>query len=164
MYILQIPPSALWEGQNQLYFFTGILAAVGLASLVYGRGSDERAARAVEVLDESLGIEVKQKDMWRIMRAVEQMPPFVVEKYVSTNLNGVEWFEDQVRDYKSKLNDADLLKIRKVMETPVPELQNLMENLYKETKLEQFKILAEPEAQELITINLEELKKILFEE
>ena len=164
LYILQIPPSALWEGQNQLYFFTGILAAVGLASLVYGRGSDERAARAVEVLDESLGIEVKQKDMWRILRAVEQMPPFVVEKYVSTNLNGVEWFKDQIMDYQTKLDDEDLLKIKKVMETPVPELQNLMEKLYGETKLEQFKILAGPEAQDLIVINLEELKKILFEE
>ena len=111
-----------------------------------------------------MGIEVKQKDMWRILRAVEQMPPFVVDKYVSTNLNGVEWFKDQIMDYKAKLDDEDLLKIRKFMETPVPELQNLMEKLYEETKLEQFKILAGPEAQELIVINLEELKKILFEE
>jgi hypothetical protein len=47
---------------------------------------------------------------------------------------------------------------------PVGGLQKVMGMLYEETNLEQFKILAEPEAEELITINLQEFKKILFAE
>ena len=90
LYIGKIPLSALWDGQNQLYFFSAILLAGACASIVYGRGGTEKAARAVQVVDEMMGIEVKQKDMWRILRAVEQMPPFAVNKYVSGNINGVE--------------------------------------------------------------------------
>ncbi|MDO8870777.1 MAG: hypothetical protein Q7V10_08530 [Methanobacteriaceae archaeon] len=164
LYVVKIPLSALWDGQNQLYFFTGILLAGACASIVYGRGGTEKAARAVQVVDEMMGIDVDKKDMWRILRAVEQMPPFAVDKYVSGNINGVEWFEDQIIDYKTKLNDEDLLKIRKVLEMPVGELQKVMEKLYEETNLEQFRILAQPDAEELITINLQELKKILFAE
>lgn len=164
LYIGKIPLSALWESQNQLYFFTGILLAGGLATIVYGRGGTEKSKRAVKVVDEMLGIEVDKKDMWRIIRAVEQMPPFALNKYVSDNINGVEWFEDQILDYKSKLDEEDLLKIKKVLEMPVGELQNILGRLYEETNLDQFKILADPEAEELITINLQELKKILFDE
>lgn len=164
LYVVKIPLSALWESQNQLYFFTGILLAGGLATMVYGRGGTEKAARAVQVVDEMMGIDVDKKDMWRILRAVEQMPPFAVNKYVSGNINGVEWFEDQILDYKTKLNDEDLLKIRKVLEMPVDELQMVMGSLYEETNLEQFKIMAQSDAEELITINLQELKKILFAE
>jgi hypothetical protein len=164
LFIGKIPLSALWDGQNQLYFFSAILLAGACASIVYGRGGTEKAARAVQVVDEMMGIEVKQKDMWRILRAVEQMPPFAVNQYVSGNINGVEWFEDQILNYKTKLTDEDLLKIRKVLEMPVGGLQKVMGMLYEETNLEQFKILAEPEAEELITINLQEFKKILFAE
>lgn len=164
LFIGKIPLSALWDGQNQLYFFSAILLAGACASIVYGRGGTEKAARAVQIVDEMMGIEVKQKDMWRILRAVEQMPPFAVNQYVSGNINGVEWFEDQILNYKTKLTDEDLLKIRKVVEMPVGELQKVMGMLYEETNLEQFKILAEPEAEELITINLQEFKKILFAE
>jgi hypothetical protein len=164
LYFGKIPLSALWDGQNQLYFFTEILLAGACASIVYGRGGTEKAGRAVQVVDEMMGIDVDKKDMWRILRAVEQMPPFAVDKYVSGNINGVEWFEDQILNYKTKLNDEDLLKIRKVLEMPVGELQKVMEKLYEETNLEQFIILAQPDAEELITINLQELKKILFAE
>lgn len=164
LFIGKMPPSALWESQNQLYFFSAILVAGAIASLVYGRGGTERSVRAVKIVDETLGIEVNRKDMWRILRAVEQMPPFVMNKYVSMNINLVEELEDKINDNKSKIDQEDLLKIRKVIETPVPELQNVMEKLYTETKLEHFKILAQPEAEELITINVQELKKLLFDE
>ena len=50
------------------------------------------------------------------------------------------------------------------MDKPVPELQNVLNELYLETDLEQFKILADPNAEHLITLNLEELKRVLFKE
>jgi hypothetical protein len=164
VYIGRIPLSSMWDGQNQLYFFSAVLVAGALASLVYGRGSTERASKAIKVFDESLGIGIKKNDMWKILRAVEQMPPFVVNQYISMDINASKEFEDQIKDYKSKIGDEDLLKIRKIIETPVGELQKVSEKLYTETKLEHFKILAQPEAEPLITINLQELKKILFNE
>lgn len=164
LYIGGIPLSSIWESQNQLYFFSAILAAAALASLVYGRGSTERASRAVKVLDETLDIEVKKNDVWKILRAMEQLPPFVLNQYISMNINAVEEFEDQIKDYKNKIDDEDLLKIRKIIDTPVRELQEVMGKLYSETKLEHFKILAQNEAEELITLNLQELKKVLFDE
>lgn len=160
----QIPISALWESQNQLYFFTAILAAAGLASLVYGRGSTERAAKAAKVLDETMGIKVKKNEMYRILRALEQLPPFVLNQYISMNINAVKEFEDHIKAYKSKIDHEDLLKIKKIIDTPVRELQEVMEKIYTQTKLEHFKIMSQPEAEDLITINLQELKKVLFEE
>jgi len=76
LFIGQITVSDLWKSQNQLYFFSAILIAAALASLVYGRGSTERTSRAVKVLDETMGIKVKKNDMYRILRALEQLPPF----------------------------------------------------------------------------------------
>lgn len=163
-YLAKIPLSSIWEGQNQLYVFSAILASAVLASMVYGRGSNERASNVAKILDESLGIKIKDKDIWRVLRVVEQMHPVLVNKYVSMNINAAEEFKNKIEDYKTKLTDEDLLKIGKIIETPVPELQNLLNELYLETKLEQFKILADPKAESLIELNLEELKRILFNE
>ena len=78
---------------------------------------------------------------------MERIPPFLVKDYVSKNINAVESFKDQIIDYKSQLTDEDMLKIRKIIEMPIPELQNLLDEAYLETNLEQFKILADPNAE-----------------
>jgi hypothetical protein len=161
-YILGYPLSSIRE--HQLYVFLAILAGAVLASFVYGRGSSERASKAAKLLNESLGITIKENDMWRVLRAVEQLPPFVINRYVSMNINAVEEFEGRIDEYKVKLTDEDTLKIKKIIEMPVSELQNVLNDLYLETKLEQFKILAEPKAGPLLELNLRELKRVLFNE
>ncbi len=161
-YLFGYPLSSISE--HQLYVFFTILVSAVFASMVYGRGSKERASKVAVILDESLGISVKEKDIWKILSTLEQLPPYVVKRYVSLNINAVEELEDQIEDYKNKLSDDDLLKIRKIVETPVDELQILLNELYLETKLEQFKILAEPEAEPLIEINVQELKRVIFDE
>lgn len=161
-YILGYPLSSIWD--HQLYVFSAILASAVLASFVYGRGSKERASNVAKLLDESFGIEINEKTIWKVLRTVEQLPPFVINKYVSMNINAIEEFETQIEDYKSQLTDEDLLKIRKIIETPIPELQDILNKLYLETNLEQFKILADPQAEPLIALNLQELKRILFNE
>jgi hypothetical protein len=161
-YILGYPLSSIPE--HQLYVAFGILASAAVASVVYGRGSNERASKASQCVDELLGITVDKKTMWKILRAVEQMPTFVINDYVSKKINAVEAYDDGIKEYKSQLTDEDLSKIRKLVETPIPELQNVMNELYLKTNLEQFKILADPSAEPLITINLVELKKVLFNE
>lgn len=57
-----------------------------------------------------------------------------------------------------------ILKIREIIEKPIPELQSLLEELYLETNLEQFKILADPQAEQLISLNLREIKRVLFDD
>jgi hypothetical protein len=161
-YLAGLPLSSIPE--NQTYAVFAILVSAVLASLVYGRGSKERASVVAEYLNEKLEIEVEGKDIRGLIDLLEKFPPFVINSYVSENINGVKEFEEQIKEQTSHLTEEDLSKIRKVMEMPVPELQNLLNDLYLRTKLEQFKTLGEPKAEPLIALNLKELKKILFNE
>lgn len=161
-YFAGYPLSSILE--HQLYVFFAVLIATVLASMVYGRGSNERAVKAKRCVEESLGVQVKTNDMWRILRGVEQLPPFVIRDYIKKDINGVEAYEEGIKEFKKKLTDENFSDIMGIMDKPVPELQNVLNELYLETDLEQFKILADPSAEHLITMNLEELKRVLFKE
>jgi hypothetical protein len=159
-YVLGYPLSSISE--HQPFAFLAILVSAFLASMVYGRGSSERAAKATKLLNESLGLKLNEKDVWKALRAVEHMPPYAIKKYITLNINAVDEFEVRIKDFTDKLSEKDLLTIKKIIEMPVPELQKILNSLYLETKLEQFKVLAEPEAKHLIELNLSELKRVLF--
>lgn len=148
--------------QNQLYVFFAILVSAILASMVYGRGSKQRASEVANFLNEKLKLGIKGDDISGLLRLLERFPTFVVNSYVSRNINAVKEFETEIKEHTAGLTDEDLLKIRKIIEMPVPKLQNLLNELYVITKMEQFKILASPKAEPLIEINLKELRKILF--
>lgn len=159
-YLARIPISSIWEGQNQLYFFFAVLVSAALASMVYGRGSKQRAEQATDFLSQKLDLEIKEKDMGKLLKLLENFPPYVVNDYVSQNINVVKEFENTIMDNTTQLKGEDLQNIRKILETPVPELQNLLKELYLITGMEQLKILAEPGAEPLIKLNVEELKRI----
>lgn len=161
-YILGYSLSSIWE--HQIYLFFAVLVSAVLASMVYGRGSKERASNVAKILNESLGMDIKEKDVWKLLHTVEQIHPVIVSKYVSLNINAVEEFDNKIEEYKAQLTNEDLLKIREIIEKPIPELQSLLEELYLETNLEQFKILAEPPAEQLISLNLREIKRVLFDD
>lgn len=161
-YITRIPLSSIPESQNQLYLFTAILVSALLASMVYGRGSKQKAFDSAEFLNEKLELEISEKDIEGLLKLLEQFPPFVVNLYVSKNINAVEEFKIQIKENTVHLTDENLLKVRKIIEMPVPELQKILNELYLMTNMEQLKILAEPRAEPLIELNLEELKNILF--
>jgi len=161
-YIAQIPISSIWAGQNQLYLFSAILLSAILASMVYGRGSKQRAEDVAEYLNLKLDIRLKGKNIEGLLKLLEKFPPYVVNGYVSKNINAVKEFEDQIKENTAHLTDDDLLKVRKIVEMPVSELQNLLNELYTITSMEQLKILAEPSAEPLIELNIQELKRILF--
>lgn len=160
-YFLGYPLSSL--SGHQIYVFFAILVSAVLASMVYGRGSKERASHVREILMESFKITVEEKIIYQVLRTIEAVPPFVVQKYVSLNINTVEEFDNKIKQYKSELSDEDLSKIRKIVETPAEELQIVLGKIYLKTNMEQFKIISEPEAKPLIELNLQELKKILFD-
>ncbi|MEN6552470.1 MAG: hypothetical protein ABFC34_06235 [Methanobacterium sp.] len=161
-YVLGYPLSSI--PQNQPFVFLAILVSAFLASRVYGRGSSERAAKATKSLNETLGLKLNEKDIWKALRAVEHMPPYAIKKYINLNINAVDEFEVRIKDYTDKLSEEEILTIKRIIEMPVPEHQNILHNLYLETKLEQFQVLAEPEARPLIELNVKELKKLLFNE
>lgn len=161
-YALGYPLSSI--PQNQPFVFLAILVSAFLASRVYGGGGTERASKATKYLNETLGLELKDKDVWKALRAVEHMPTYALKKYITLNINAVDEFEVRITDHTNKLSDEELQTIKRIIEMPVPELQNILHNLYLETKLEQFQVLAEPEATSLIELNIKELKKLLFNE
>lgn len=163
-YIAKIPLSSLWEGQNQFILFSAILISAVLASMVYGRGSKQKADNAAEFLNEKLDLGIKGEDIGKLLKLLENFPPFVVNGYISKDINAVEEFEEVIRENTKQLTDEDLLKVRKIIEMPVPELQKILHELYVITNMEQLKILAEPRADHLIELNLKELRRILFNE
>lgn len=163
-YIAKIPLSSMWEGQNQFILFSAILVSAVLASIVYGRGSKQKAAESAEFLNEKLNLQIEGKDIEVLLKLLGKFPPFVVNSYISKEINAVKEFEDAIKENTAQLTDGDLLKVRKIIEMPVPELQIILSELYEITNMEQLKILSESRAEPLIELNIIELKKILFNE
>ena len=163
-FIAKIPMTSIWEGQNQFILFSAILISAILASMVYGRGSKQKADDAAKFLNEKLDLEIQSKDIGRLLKLLENFPPFVINSYISKDINAVKEFENPIKDQSAKLTDKDLLKVRKIIYMPVPELQKILNELYLITNMEQLKILAEPRAEPLIELNLNELRRILFNE
>jgi len=158
--LLGLPFSSIL--QHQIYVFFAILVSAVIASMVYGRGSKQRAADVTEFLNEKLDLDINTKNIAKLLRLLETFPPFLVNKYVSGNINAVQEFDDAIKENTSKLTDEDLSEIRRIIEIPIPELQKILNELYIITKIEQLNILADPKAAKFIEINLEELKKILL--
>lgn len=163
-YIAKIPLSSIWEGQNQFILFSAVLVSAVLASIVYGRGSKQKAAESAEFLNEKLNLQIEGKDIEVLLKLLGKFPPFVVNSYISKEINAVKEFEDAIKENTAQLIDEDLLKVRKIIEMPVPELQIILSELYEITNMEQLKILSEPRAESLIELNLKELKRVLFNE
>ena len=104
---------------------------------------------------------ITEKDVMGIMDVFTKVPALVLKMVVSKNMNVVKKFESQIEDYKNQLSSEDSAKIKKVMEMPVPELQEILSKVYAETGHKQLKILADPKAEPFIEKNLQELKKVL---
>lgn len=107
-------------------------------------------------------IQISEKDVIEIMDVFTQVPPLMLRLVVSRNSNVVKSFQGQVEEYKNRLSEEGLAKIKKVLEMSVDELQEILNKAYAETHQEQLKILADPKAKPFITKNLAEVKKVLF--
>ena len=106
-------------------------------------------------------INITEEDVVGLMDNFTKVPSFILKRMVSRNLNVVKSFESQIEAYKCQLTSLELLKIEKVMNMPVPELQNILYNVYESTNKKQLKILADSNAEPFIEKNLNELK-VLF--
>ena len=107
-------------------------------------------------------IKITEDDVMGVLGLFTKVPSILLKSMVSRNVNVVKSFESQIKAYKSKLSDEELLKIKKVMEMSVPELQKILGNTYNSTHKKQLKILADPKAESFIERNLKELRQLLF--
>jgi hypothetical protein len=106
-------------------------------------------------------IKITEEDVLGLMDSFTRVPSFILKRMVSKNLNVVKSFESQILEYKSQLTDEELLKIEIVMNMPVPELQEILYDVYESSSKQQLKILADSNAEPFIIKNLVQLK-LLF--
>ncbi|MDD3753749.1 MAG: hypothetical protein PHQ17_04205 [Methanobacterium sp.] len=107
-------------------------------------------------------VTVTEEDVISLVDVFTRAPPLMLKMVVKGNKNVVGSFESLVREYKVNLSDEELLKIEKVMDMPVSELQEILKKAYNETGQKQLKILADPKSEDFIRKNLDELRKIIF--
>lgn len=107
-------------------------------------------------------IEITEEDVIQLMDQFTKVPPLLLKMVVSGNSNVVKSFQGQIEDYKNSLSPEETAKIKKVLEMPVEDLQEILNRAYTKTNQKQLKILADPEAKPFIQKNLHELGKILF--
>lgn len=96
-----------------------------------------------------------------MMDLFTRVPALMLKTLVIRQVNVVETFQNQIESYKNNLTPQDLAKIEKVINTPVPKLQEILEQAYQEKPIKQLKILMSPGAIPFITLNLEALKKVI---
>ena len=89
-------------------------------------------------------------------------PSFLLERFAKKNSNVVLKFKSQIESHLHKLNDAQKNKLDMILKKDVEELQAIMHEAYQISKVKQYKILANPKYKEFIEINLNEIRKILF--
>ncbi len=111
---------------------------------------------------ESKDVEITEKDVMSMMNFFTRVPPLMLKMVVNRNNNVVKSFESQIKDYYDNLSDEEIVKVRKVLEMPVGELQRILSHAYLETGQKQLKILANPKSRDFIEGNLKELKTLLF--
>lgn len=107
-------------------------------------------------------VRVTEEDVISLMDVFTRVPPLMLKMVVNGNMNVVKSFESQIREYRINLTEEELLKIEKVMDMTVPELQEILKKAYNETGQKQLKILANPKSENFIRENLKELRMIMF--
>jgi hypothetical protein len=106
-------------------------------------------------------VEITEQDVMDVMHVFDKVPTLLLKGFVSRNVNVVNSFKNQIDSYKHRLSEEETVKVKKVIEMPVPELQEILGVVYKKTHKKQLKILSDPKSEAFITSNLQELKKVL---
>lgn len=107
-------------------------------------------------------VEISEKDVMGMMDVFTRVPPLMLKMVVKGNKNVVKSFESQIKEHYGQLTNEEMMKLEKVVEMPVPELQEILNRVYLKTGQKQLQILADPKAEDFISGNLKELKMILF--
>ena len=106
--------------------------------------------------------DVTSQDVLEMMDLFTRVPALMLKTLVIRQVDVVETFQDQIKSYKNSLTPEDRAKIEKVIDMPVPQLQEILKQAYQEKPIKQLKILMSPGAGPFITLNLDALKKVIF--
>jgi hypothetical protein len=109
-------------------------------------------------------IKITEKDVIGLLDIFTKVPSIILKGIVVGKSNVVNSFESQILEYKEKLSEEEISKIKVVLEMPISELRDILLKSYKKTGKKQLKILSEPKAEPFIKKNLTALEKILFKE
>ena len=107
-------------------------------------------------------IKITDLDVLQLMDQFTRVPPLLLKIAISGNSNVVTTFRGKIEEYKENLSQEDLWKIKKVVEMPTDELQDILKSAYLHSNQEQLKILSDRKAKPFIEKNLSELEKILY--
>jgi hypothetical protein len=88
-------------------------------------------------------------------------PSFILERMAKKNSNLVHKFKSAVQSHMNSLTDAQKSKLDIILNSDVEDLQDLLAEAYRKTKIKQYKILANPKYKEFIELNLKELRDML---
>ncbi len=88
-------------------------------------------------------------------------PAFILEMFAKKNTNIVLKFQSQIMNHISNLDEEQKRKLDLILMTDIAELQSIMMETYKKTKMKQYKILANPKYREFIEKNFNELRKLV---
>lgn len=105
---------------------------------------------------------ITEEDVMNSLNQFTRVPPFLLKIYINHRSNLVRSFRSQIETQQNQLSDQDLAKIKKLLQMPVGELQDIMNKAYEETGKRQLQMLGDPRAKPFIEDNLKELEKILF--
>jgi hypothetical protein len=107
-------------------------------------------------------IKITEEDVVELLDIFTKVPALILRGIVAGNSNIVKSFEGQIIEYKSKLSDEEIAKLKLVLEMPISELQGILHRSYERTGKKQLKILSNPKAEPFIVKNLKQLEEILF--
>ena len=88
-------------------------------------------------------------------------PSFILKMMANTNSNLVLKFKSTIQYYMDGLTDEQKSKLNVILSSDIDDLQQIMDESYRKTNKEQYKILANPNNKEFIEKNLSELRKMI---
>lgn len=107
--------------------------------------------------DEKIGYE----DVREYEGLFKLAPSFLLEMFARKNSNIVLKFKPQILSHLNNLNAHQKSKLNVILNSPVEDLQSVMAEAYKKSRIKQYKILANPKYKEFIELNLDELRKLI---
>ncbi len=108
-------------------------------------------------------IPVSKDDVIGLLSMFTQVPDTLLLMMVKKKVDVVSQFEAQIKDQMGGLDEPTREKIEAVLTMPIEDLQEILEDAYKETGAKQLRTLSEPKARGFLEANLGQVHRILSE-
>lgn len=104
------------------------------------------------------------EDVMKYEHHASKVPAFLLKRMAKRNSNLISKFGSQIRPRLQNLNGHHRHLVDIALNSEISELQEVMAEVFEKTGKKQFQILADPENEEFIRSNLNEVRKLLEEE